>query len=208
MSTKKITLALTQKRQKKKTNNGSPTRRSNLPSSFSEIVSLKASPKTSSILSKTNFYQQPRQQYMVRKQATEAQHYSKHDVIHFQNAHLSETYTNHCIRATSATLLYQSRSCEPRDICAVTGHKSQESLNHYVQGPTLEKRIRMSSILHNAYNSNSQISVPSATNNNSTIECNTNSTNVMIKGEQNSALSGPFSGANVQQCTINVKIEL
>jgi hypothetical protein len=55
-------------------------------------------------------------------------------------AGLSQAYTNHCIRATSATLL--SELYCSADIMAVTGHKSAASLVTY-QRPTLRRKTQM-----------------------------------------------------------------
>ena len=54
--------------------------------------------------------------------------------------------TNHCLRATSVTIL-SDHDCEVRHIKAVTGHKSDSSIESYNQRPSLEQQERMSSIL-------------------------------------------------------------
>ena len=54
--------------------------------------------------------------------------------------------TNHCLRGTSVTILSDHNS-EVRHIKAVTGHKSDSSIESYNQRPSLEKQERMSSIL-------------------------------------------------------------
>ena len=54
--------------------------------------------------------------------------------------------TNHCLRATSVTI-FSDHDCEVRHIKAVTGHKSDSSIESYNQRPSLEQRERMSSIL-------------------------------------------------------------
>ena len=63
------------------------------------------------------------------------------------DAGLSCEYTNHCLRATAATLLARA-GIESRDICAVTGHKNESSLKSYVSAPTIEQRHNMSHIIH------------------------------------------------------------
>lgn len=45
-------------------------------------------------------------------------------------AGLSYPYTNHCVRSTTVTTL-QNQGVSPLDIMAVTGHKSEASINHY-----------------------------------------------------------------------------
>ena len=54
--------------------------------------------------------------------------------------------TNHCLRATSVTIR-SDHDCEVRHIKAVTGHKSDSSIESYNQRPSLEQQERMSSIL-------------------------------------------------------------
>ena len=54
--------------------------------------------------------------------------------------------TNHCLRATSVTILLD-HDCELRHIKAVTGHKSDSSIESYNQRPSLKQQERMSSIL-------------------------------------------------------------
>ena len=44
---------------------------------------------------------------------------------------LSQAYSNHCIRATSFTVLAHN-DVSPGDIINVTGHKDQSSLAHYI----------------------------------------------------------------------------
>ena len=46
-------------------------------------------------------------------------------------AELSERYTNHCIRASTITALYQ-RGVDAKQICAITKHKDERSLSHYI----------------------------------------------------------------------------
>ena len=54
--------------------------------------------------------------------------------------------TNHCLRATSVTIL-SDHDCEVRHIKVVTGHKSDSSIESYNQRPSLEQQERISSIL-------------------------------------------------------------
>ena len=56
--------------------------------------------------------------------------------------------TNHCLRATAVTIL-SDHDCEVHHIKAVTGHKSDSSIESYNQRPSLEQQERMSSTLSN-----------------------------------------------------------
>jgi hypothetical protein len=64
-----------------------------------------------------------------------------------KEAQLSELYTNHCLRATTSTILSHA-GFESRNICSVTGHKNESSLKSYIKEPSLEQRAQMSDILH------------------------------------------------------------
>ena len=64
-----------------------------------------------------------------------------------EKAQLSQIYTNHCIRATTSTVLSHS-SFNENDIIAVTGHKDPKSLLPYVASTGNEQRKQMSNTLH------------------------------------------------------------
>ena len=64
-----------------------------------------------------------------------------------KRAGIQHYLTNHCLRATSITIL-SDHDCEVRHIKAVTGHKSDSSIESYNQRPSLEQQERMSSILN------------------------------------------------------------
>jgi hypothetical protein len=55
----------------------------------------------------------------------------------------SRLYTNHCIKASTATILKQA-GYQPQDIMAVTGHRNVASLNSYAKGPSMSDRANMS----------------------------------------------------------------
>ena len=65
-----------------------------------------------------------------------------------EKAELSQIYTNHCIRATTSTVLSHS-SFNQNDIISVTGHKDPKSLLPYVASTGNEQRKKMSNTLHN-----------------------------------------------------------
>lgn len=84
-------------------------------------------------------------------------------------------YTNHCIKATTATVLKKA-GLQPLDIMAVTGHKNVASLDSYAKGPDMNDRQKMSGILanygkedvnnekENVHNNTRCIALPSASN--------------------------------------------
>ena len=64
-----------------------------------------------------------------------------------QKAGLSSKYTNHCIRATTSTVLANA-NVDHNDIISITGHKDAKSLLPYIKSCSNEKRREMSSILN------------------------------------------------------------
>jgi hypothetical protein len=58
----------------------------------------------------------------------------------------SRLYTNHCIKASTATVLKKA-GVPAQDIMSVTGHRNVASLASYAEGPNYEDRAKMSSIL-------------------------------------------------------------
>lgn len=60
-----------------------------------------------------------------------------------RDAGSSVVYTNHSIKASTATILKQN-GFQPIDIMAVTGHRNVASLNSYSSGPTMDDRAEMS----------------------------------------------------------------
>ena len=61
-------------------------------------------------------------------------------------AHLSMTYTNHSVRATAITVMYQG-GVDTKQICNITKHKTEESLKHYIDGQSAEQKRRCSEVL-------------------------------------------------------------
>ena len=66
-----------------------------------------------------------------------------------KSANLSLMHTNHCLRATSSTILAEA-GVQDRDIAHVTGHKDVKSLKRYIdRAPSSTKRLH-SDILYSA----------------------------------------------------------
>ena len=59
---------------------------------------------------------------------------------------LSTIYTNHCIRATTTTVLFQA-GLEGERITNVTGHHSTTSLKPYIKAPTQHQKRKASEII-------------------------------------------------------------
>ena len=154
-----------------------------------------------------------------------------------EDAGLSQIYTNHCIRATSATVLHQA-GVDPESITYVTGHRSSESLKHYISGPSEEQQRTASSILHQ-YGDSSNVSsnsdsVPTSSDHNSqigvsqehnqpstsfssiprpgdfpTLSSNPSSTSYSATMETQHLVGSLFAGANIGEgCTFNIAINV
>ena len=64
-------------------------------------------------------------------------------------AGLNGTYTNHCVRATTITVLFNA-GVEIQNIQSRTGHRSVQGLQPYIGNPTAEKRRDQAAILQRA----------------------------------------------------------
>lgn len=65
------------------------------------------------------------------------------------SAGLSQIYTNHSVRATAITVLYQS-GVDTKQICKLTKHKNEESLKHYIDGQTSDQKRQCANVLSGA----------------------------------------------------------
>ena len=75
---------------------------------------------------------------------------------------LSQSYTNHCLRATCASAL-DDAGFEGRHITSVTGHKHVASLDPYIQKPSLRKRKALSNALGSYKDMNTNSTLSAAT---------------------------------------------
>ena len=62
------------------------------------------------------------------------------------NAEINPPLTNHCVRATSVTILSDA-NVETRHIKCITGHKSDTSIESYSTKPLFQQKEKMSAIL-------------------------------------------------------------
>lgn len=69
-----------------------------------------------------------------------------------KKAGLSQIYTCHCVRASMITILYQA-GVSPKEICAVTKHRSESSLAPYIGGLSKKQKTNMDDILSAALGS-------------------------------------------------------
>ena len=65
-------------------------------------------------------------------------------------AELSERYPNHCIRASNVTSLFQ-RGVDARKNCAITKHRDERSLSHYISERTNAQKRECSKILSDTF---------------------------------------------------------
>ena len=72
-----------------------------------------------------------------------------------QNAGIEPYLTEHCVRATSVTVLSDS-NIEVRHIKSVTGHKSDQSIDSYSVRPSFRQKENMSNILSSFINESNE----------------------------------------------------
>lgn len=110
-------------------------------------------------------------------------------------AKLSMVYTNHCIRATCVTQLF-NKGFSVSDIQKVTGHKRPDSVQRYIKNISSEKKRKVSNALSESMNQQQQHAE------NAIIE----QTNASISvNRSNSASDNFFSNCLFSNCTINIK---
>ena len=143
-----------------------------------------------------------------------------------QRAGISPYYTNHSLRATTVTVL-SSNNVETRKIKAVTGHRSDTSIESYCARPTLsqfkQKSSTLSSLVHGEENtaatsSSSIIPTPvaprqppaesSPTVTNSTVTFDGNEANILqahgVRCYESILPSGTFQGCSF---TFNINMK-
>jgi len=128
------------------------------------------------------------------------------------DAGLSVQYTNHCVRATTATVLAKS-GIDSRDVISVTGHKHESSLKSYIKAPTMDQRHTMSEILHD-YGKENQEMVEATPGFELQPIASTSTMNIDLSAPNNPSMSTAsyatgalFAGANFNgPTTINVNI--
>ena len=66
-----------------------------------------------------------------------------------KNARLSHIYTSHCVRASMITILYRG-GVQPKEICGITKHKRESSLDSYIKGSSSKQKRQCSHVLSSA----------------------------------------------------------
>ena len=120
-----------------------------------------------------------------------------------KDSELSRIYTNHCIRATSVTVL-SSEGHEANDIIVISGHKNPSSLIQYTLKVGDEKRRKMSKSL-TAYIKGEKKSIPDSTVSvppERSPETEDKST-VLVPTAQISTVNPPVSVATAQTSTVS-----
>lgn len=130
-----------------------------------------------------------------------------------KDAQLSEVYTNHCLRATTSTILSHA-GVEARNICSVTGHRNHSSLESYIREPSLKQRADMCDLLHSYGRENNTNNTKNSAGNSSQLALMNNTTTTSDLTIQNTTsqmaidtTTAVFAGANFSgETTINVMI--
>ena len=124
-----------------------------------------------------------------------------------KKAGCGKIYTNHCVRATTVTSLYQA-GVDAQTICSITKHKSENTLKHYIDSRTDQQKQHASRVLSAAMIQDngsqvihsSQISEchPSSQPAGSEVAMSTGNSNEMGN------LANIFANATFQNCVINI----
>lgn len=105
-------------------------------------------------------------------------------------AGLSQRYTNHCVRASTVTSLYQ-RGVDTKTICTITKHKDERSLSHYISGTTSEQKRETSRLLTEAFQSGDQ-------------QATTIPTSIQTSANQFISMAQPYCTQHIHIETMNV----
>ena len=129
-------------------------------------------------------------------------------------AKLSQIYTNHCVRATSITL-WSNAGLPNRHIMAISGHRNEQSLQHYNHRPSTSQLKLCSDVLSKALGSSPTKSTTQKSNDvlfqlqaaqlshpaTSSVSMSNAST---VSTSETSIVENPFNFASVfASCTIN-----
>ena len=66
-----------------------------------------------------------------------------------KKAGLSQIYSAHCVRASMITILFRA-GVQPKEICHITKHKRESSLDSYIRGSSSAQKRQCSNVLSNA----------------------------------------------------------
>ncbi len=119
-----------------------------------------------------------------------------------KKAGLSHVYTAHCVRASTITSLHQA-GVDAKQICAITKHKNEQSLNSYIKDSSSSQKRVCSSILGRALASNE---VLECGQNTCITPVNNAGLNVSVSSSSNQTRSVQEILANCQfnNCVINI----
>ena len=116
-----------------------------------------------------------------------------------QKAGLSHIYTNHCVRASTVTTLYRA-GIDTQQICAITKHRNESTLSHYITSASELQKQQASHILSAAIAG----SVESGSDVESEVKATEKKTVVDVsKSKSSNLLQNIMSNATFQNCTIN-----
>ena len=113
-----------------------------------------------------------------------------------KKAGLSQIYTNHCVRASTVTHLYQA-GVDTQQICTITKHKNESTLSHYISSTSDEQKRSTSQLL-------SKSLVPYSSSNNENEESVSNQIDLQELTHKTSHLmQSVMPNSTFNNCTIN-----
>jgi hypothetical protein len=150
------------------------------------------------------FLQRPSKNYIGRNTWYDRAPLGQHTIANMmrnisESAGSSQIYTNHSIKASTATVLKKA-GVPSQDIMTVTGHKNIASLSSYAKGPNSDDRANMCKIL-SSYGKNTETTLDIHK-----ISCKT-STSTIETAEIENTTQSIFAGAHFAgPVTINVQV--
>jgi len=117
-----------------------------------------------------------------------------------QKAGLSKPYTNHCVRASTVTILYQA-GIDTQQICSITKHKNESTLSHYIESSSEKQKQIASNILSCAIigeTNDKDVGIVGKENEKEAVY-----NEVVTKMKSANLLQNVIPNANFQNCTIN-----
>ena len=119
-------------------------------------------------------------------------------------AELLKVYTNHSVRATAITL-WSNADIQNLRVMAISGHRSEQSLAHYITRPSISQLQHCSEVLSRSLTAES--SFPSSTASRTAINTRTQiqeQVTMTVGTTSSSYLGSLFNNCTVQQAHVHV----
>ena len=113
-----------------------------------------------------------------------------------RKAGLSQVYTAHCVRASTITSLHQA-GVDAKQICAITKHKNEQSLNSYIQDSSSTQKRACSTILSRPFVTDKSVQQNTVASANSEV-------NISLASSETSIKLAITPNCQFSNCTFNI----